>query len=719
MSDRVAVALAACAWFGAWWAHPLPWWAPIPGVVVACAVRRPVTAAVALVVLADVLAVRALDGLDPLGDAPFDGEITLVTDPEPTADGRLRFEATTSIGRVLTEVRSPGAKEMLAERLAGDLARVRGRTEAFGRPSEWSRSRHLVGMLRVESVDATATGAPPAAAVNAYRRMLDRGAASLDPEQRSLLSGLVLGDDRAQPPELTADFRAAGLTHLLAVSGQNVAFVLVVFGPMLRRIRIWPRFLLSVTVIAAFALLTRFEPSVLRAAVVAGVALFATTTGRPSGGVRHLALAVCALLVIDPLLVHSLGFRLSVAASTGVLVLAPRLAPRLPGPRWFREGTAVTVGAQLAVAPVLIPVLGPMPMAALPANIAAGPLAGMLMVWGLAAGTAAGALGGSAAWLLHRPSAVGLDALDLVASVGASLPLGSVDLRHILVLAVVVVLARLDRFLLRVVAGALGAIVILAPVLTPTVDGRHLVGRDASIFVDGRVAVVEVGARADPADVVEALRAARVVAVGMVVVRSTEPAAAASVEAVRARFPVGAVIAPPGFSDDAVVPPDGFRTQVGRIVVVVDGAGPPLRARVRWGSREPDRAVADEHIGRARERATWPTRRLRGRGPRCGAAVDCGSSRTLLHSPGAPRAGPSAIRHRSTGRRRGAGQQHRRGRSAGRRRCRRDGRDRGARPGAGARSCRGARHHRDVRFDPGRRRSSPRCRRPVPRPPRG
>lgn len=681
MSDRTAVVLAACAWSGAWLAVPLPWWVAVPGVVAGLLTRRPAVVAIGIVLVVDVLAVRALDGLDPPPEGELAEVITLVTDPEPTADGRLRFEASTSVGRLLAEVRSPVPMEALQDQLAGDRARVRGRSGSFRRPSEWTRSRHLAGTLRVEAVEGTGAAAPPAAAANAYRRLLDRGAASLEPAQRSLLAGLVLGDDRAQPPELTADFRAAGLTHLLAVSGQNVAFVLVVVGPLLRRMRIWPRFLLAVSVIAAFALVTRFEASVLRAAVVAGVALFATTTGRASGGVRHLALAVCLLLVIDPLLVHSLAFRLSVAASAGVLVIAPRVAERLPGPRWCRDGASVTVGAQLAVAPVLIPVLGPMPLAALPANILAGPLAGLLMVWGLVGGTAAGVLGERVAWVLHRPSALGLDALDRIAAVGASLPLGTIDLRHVALLAAAAIAARAGGATLRVGAAALTATVLLAPVLTPVADGPRRVGPDATVFVDGRVAVVEVGARADPADVVESLRDARVVAVGMIVVRSARPAAVAATEAIGARFPVGGVVAPPGV-DGAVVPPPGFRAGVGRIGIVVDRVGPPLRARVHWRDDEPGQTSA-------------------------------------VGSPGAPPPGSPSIRHVRTGRRGRAGQHLRRrgprGRSSAR--CHRPAGRR--RPGAGARTCRCACRHDRVRLDPGRRRFEHRRRRSLPRPPPG
>ncbi len=580
-------AAATSAWLGAVLAWGLPVWIVVPLVLAAVAARRPVTMCLGLVLLTGLLADRAHAGLHAPPDAPFHGVVTMLTDPESTADGRLRFEADTERGRLLVEVRAASAAATLSARLAGDRARVAGATSAFAHPTEWTVSRHLAGRLVVESVAAVGEGSVPATIANRFRRMLDRGAASLPAGHRALLAGLVLGDDRAEPPQLTADFRAAGLTHLLAVSGENVAFVLVVVGPLLQRLRIWPRFVIAVGVVTAFALVTRFEPSVLRAAFVATVALFARTTGRPSGGVRHLCIAVCLLLAVDPLLVHSLGFRLSVAASSGVLVVSPRIADRLPGPRWFRDGLGVTAGAQFAVAPVLVPVLGPMPLAALPANVMAAPIAGALMVWGLAAGTVAGAVGGTIARLLHVPSGVGLGALESVAALGASLPLGHVDLRHLAVAGLAAGLVRLGSTWGRVCAATLVTAAVVAPVITPVPLGAHAAGYDATVWVDGPVAVVDVGPRASPVDVVSELRSVRATAVGLVVLRSGRSSAAAVLDAIESRFPVGAVIGPPGLDvPDLVVPPAGFRARVGRFEVVVDRPGPPMRVRVGWASAD-------------------------------------------------------------------------------------------------------------------------------------
>ena len=125
--------------------------------------------------------------------------------------------------------------------------------------------RHVVGQLDVEAARTARPGAPWWQVANAVRRTLDQGAEALPTSQRALFTGLTVGDDRDQSPEVAEDFRAAGLSHLLAVSGQNVAFLLVLAGPALRQFGLGARLPVTVALLVFLALVTRFEPSVLRA----------------------------------------------------------------------------------------------------------------------------------------------------------------------------------------------------------------------------------------------------------------------------------------------------------------------------------------------------------------------------------------------------------------------------------------------------------------------
>src|SRR3954447_22060042 len=175
------------------------------------------------------------------------------------------------------------------------------------------------------------------------------------------------------------------------LSGENVAFVMALFAPLLRRAGLRGRVVLALVVLVAFGTMTRWEPSVLRAIAMASIALLAGALGRPTTGLRVLVLAATGLLVIDPFLVHQVGFLLSCGASLGIAVFSRPITARLRGPMWMREVLGVTAAAQVGVAPVLIPVFGSMPLVALPANLVAVPLAAPLTMWGLIAGVPVGA----------------------------------------------------------------------------------------------------------------------------------------------------------------------------------------------------------------------------------------------------------------------------------------------------------------------------------------
>ena len=254
---------------------------------------------------------------------------------------------------------------------------------------------------------------------------MSAGADSFPEEQRSLYLGLVLGDDRGQSEILKFRFQASGLSHLLAVSGQNVAFLLAVAAPVLRRMPLKLQIFFGVLLLALFAIVTRGEPSVLRAAVMAAIALSSVAAGRLASGLRVLSMTIIALVITDPLLVHSIGFQLSIAATAGLLLMARPLADRLPGPAWFRLPLAVTLAAQVATAPVLVALAGGIPAVATPANLLAVPAAGLVMMLGVTVGLGAGLIRNPLAQLVQIPSELLVRWIGWVARLGSqsALPL--------------------------------------------------------------------------------------------------------------------------------------------------------------------------------------------------------------------------------------------------------------------------------------------------------
>lgn len=499
------------------------------------------------------LAARAWDGTTDAGSGMVDGVVRLVGDPKPLPGGGWRVEVMID-GRHL-DAEFGAAHIEVEELLAGEGVTITGRIDAT--PRRWQRVRHVGGTLTVLSAGPVQPAGPISGLANLLRRTLSKGAEPLGEEASALLGGLVVGDDRAQGDRTSDDFRAAGLGHLLAVSGQNVAFVLAAAGPLIYRLRFRYRLPLAILLLGFFALVTRFEPSVLRATVMAGGSALAAARGRTVGGMRLLSASVLVLLLLDPLLIHRAAFQLSVAASAGILLAARPLAGVLPGPKMLKEAAGVTLAAQAAVAPLLLARFGPVPVAALPANLLAAPVAGPLMIWGITGGLAAGVLGPPMDWVLHMPSAVGLWWIAAVAGWAGRWSLGllggpaglsvTAAVGAIAVLAARGALTAARRLLLALFA----ALTVVAALTAMDHPGVGVM--DGVRILDQRGSVVAVDRAPSARRLLEELRARGVSYPELIVFR--EPLAPGLADALRDRYGDVLLVGPPG-SVGAEIPDD-------------------------------------------------------------------------------------------------------------------------------------------------------------------
>ena len=375
---------------------------------------------VVLVVVAGWRCDVAWQQLQPDVVGPYTGWVRVVDDPQPYAsatrivvevDGE-RFEIWSRGRAQQRRVRTWRAGQWVMA--AGERAEIE--PDRVGRVA-W---QHVVGSFTLDWAADVDPGGPMARASNRVRQAVERAADVLPADDGALFRGLVVGDDRDQPPEMLERFRASGLSHLTAVSGQNVAFVLAAAGPLLRRVRRWPRLVVSIALIGWFVVLTRVEPSILRAGTMAILSAVGYATGRERTPLRLLALALTALLLVDPLLAWSIGFWLSVGATAGVTTVGPAIARRCARLGPVAVPLGVTLGAQIGVAAPSVLVFGRLPLVSVVANLLAVPVAGAVMLYGLPAGLVAG-WSPSTAGVLMFPARLGTRWVDTVAALGARL----------------------------------------------------------------------------------------------------------------------------------------------------------------------------------------------------------------------------------------------------------------------------------------------------------
>ena len=255
--------------------------------------------------------------------------------------------------------------------VAGQRVRIVGTSRSVpGR----IRGDPIAGRVTIADVEVLGTGGGPLFTIgNAVR---DRVRSVLDIGRRSeaLVAGFLIGDTSGLSARDLDALRRSGLTHFVAVSGSNVALFLAAWWVLTAAVGIGPirRFVVGIVGLGIFVVVTRWEASVLRAAVMAATVLGAAASGIVVDTWVAIGVAVGVLLLLSGQLAADVGFQLSVVATTGIMVGSGMFADRRPKALWATLGAATA--AQVAVVPVLLLHFGMVPLMSPIANLLSAPL---------------------------------------------------------------------------------------------------------------------------------------------------------------------------------------------------------------------------------------------------------------------------------------------------------------------------------------------------------
>ncbi len=340
---------------------------------------------------------RAIDAGALAGQPGVTTEIRGFVTSVPRIEGALvSIPVQTSDGRVLVRVPPPAPDVPVGAEIA-----ARGH---LGVPESWMQARLEVrGITRV--VDAgvlTPTGRSRGGLPGVLDSIRLRAEAALErgmpATEAALARGFVLGQDDLIPGPTKEEFKRSGLSHLLAVSGQNVMLLstlalaaLALLGTSLRARLFW-----ALALIAVYVPVAGGGPSIQRAGTMGAAAIAATLASRPGSRLYILLLAVVATLLLNPRASAEIGWQLSFAAVAGIALWARPLARLVARPQgagggpehlgWRRalaEGFAITTAATLATAPLLAVHFETFSIAALPANLLALPAVAPVMWMGM------------------------------------------------------------------------------------------------------------------------------------------------------------------------------------------------------------------------------------------------------------------------------------------------------------------------------------------------
>jgi competence protein ComEC len=323
---------------------------------------------------------------------------TLREDPEPSAFGWHAIVDASDVSwsggaATLRETTWVSGNEAPPSAVRGDQLRIQGTLQIPDDADFAATLAHRGLAVSVRATDVQRVGGSPSPFVRMTQVVRAFVGTTIErifpPREAGLLLGLVLGDASKLDPVTTRDFQTVGLGHLLVVSGENVAMVLAPVMAFAAALKIGPvgRFAMGIGVVVLFVVLTGAEPSVLRAGTMACLALLGLLLGKPRTTGAILAAAVLALLILDPWLVHAIGFQLSVAATAGMVVLATPIAERLGKvmPSAIALAAGTTIAAQFGVTPLLLFHFHEVPGITIVANLAAFPAVSPALLLGIAA----------------------------------------------------------------------------------------------------------------------------------------------------------------------------------------------------------------------------------------------------------------------------------------------------------------------------------------------
>lgn len=448
----------------------------VAAVLVGIVARTPRAGALLLVALVAGTLIAGARGaaLDRTALAPRMGHdlparIVLLDTPRAT---RFGWRATAGLGEERVLLQGRGRPPRL---VTGRALDVHGVLRSPGPGEAWLRPKRVHAVLEVRTLRDTGRARGGGAGVidevraRAQRALGER----LPPPEGALLRGMVLGDDAALDVVERDRLRRAGLGHLVAASGANIALLAALAFAACAAVGVGlrARLALVLALIGLYVPLAGGGPSIQRAGVMGAAAIVATLAARPAARLHAVLLAAAVTLMLDPVALTDPAWQLSFAAVIAIAVLAAPVAAalrrrRVPGV--LADGAALTVAATIGTAPVSAAAFGTVSLAGLAANVAAAPLVGPATWAGMLAAVLAQAwpAGGAALATLAGPPV----ALVLaIARWCAGLPAAQVHAGVAPVVVVTLVIAgalrssrmRAVALPLAAVAGAAGTLLVV------------------------------------------------------------------------------------------------------------------------------------------------------------------------------------------------------------------------------------------------------------------
>lgn len=219
---------------------------------------------------------------------------------------------------------------------------------------------------------------------NVFSKLLPRN-------HMSILIGMIIGDTSETSEEVENDFKISGISHLLAVSGSNVAYIILAIKFLLNKFTSRSvSNILTILFIVLFVLISGGSASVVRAAMMAIIAIVSELVSRKSNTLASIATSALVILIYNPFVIYDIGFVLSFCGTIGIVLLNSKISSYLNSKikskilKMFIDTFSVTMSAQIILLPIMWRAFNTISIISLLSNLIVVPLTGVITILGIA-----------------------------------------------------------------------------------------------------------------------------------------------------------------------------------------------------------------------------------------------------------------------------------------------------------------------------------------------
>jgi len=227
-------------------------------------------------------------------------------------------------------------------------------------------------------------------AIQATQSFIDQYNTKLSYDSAGLLAGMVLGAKEALSYDLYSKMKASGLAHLVVASGSNIVLVAVTVLAMLASLSKFNKYVVTLVIIWMYALLAGMDPPIVRATIMLSMIWMARLIGRKTSGIWVLFITSLIMLIINPYIIFSLSFQLSIAATTGLILYCQpletiiiKLLPKRKLFKWFAGVIVQPLAAQILIMPLMLHYFGTTNLLSIIANMAVAFLVTPIVIGGM------------------------------------------------------------------------------------------------------------------------------------------------------------------------------------------------------------------------------------------------------------------------------------------------------------------------------------------------